>query len=96
MTPIYGPPIWNAREDADASLERTNLQGPVARDKEFWAKLGEEPYAGTFCDVVAPLVHALAAEGPIEVEYDGGSLAVTACEQLMHAFALGHQLGELP
>lgn len=94
MRSIYGPPSWNARAAAETSYRELELQEVVARGKELWAKLGEQPHADTFWDVVAPLVHALAAEGATKAGYVGGFSAATACEQLMHEIAFGHQAGK--
>ncbi len=95
MMSIYGPPNWNACEDAQAGFEGLDLQAHIARGKRLWAMLGEDPHADTFWDVVAPLVHALAAAGAEDAGYGEGFSAATACEQLMHEIAIAHRQEEL-
>lgn len=94
MKSIYGPPSWNAREEAEAGLEGLDLQGCVARGNRLWAQSGEEMRADNFWNVVAPLVHALAADGAEYAGFGEGFSAATACEQLMHEIALAYDIKE--
>ena len=65
----------------------------VELGQELWERLGEEPHADAFWDVIAPLVHALAAREPEEAGYGPGFSAATACEQPMHEVGLRHGRG---
>jgi len=96
MSSIYGPQNWNSREAAEVGLENLDLEGVVAHGNELWARLGVEPHADEFWDIVAPLVHALAAEGAENAGYGSGFSAATACEQLMHEIALGNRSRDRP
>jgi hypothetical protein len=94
MMSNYGPPNWNAREEAKAGLEGLDLQGSVALGNKLWAQSSEEMCADNFWNVVAPLVHALAAGGAEGADFGDGFSAATACEQLMHEIALAYGIEE--
>ena len=96
MTSVYGPQGWNPREAAAECVADLDHEGMVERGRAMWEALGSQPHPDEFWNIVAPLVHALAAKDPDEVGYGKGFSAATACEQLMHEVQLYRERGDIP
>lgn len=94
MTTIYGPKDWDAREAAECGLQDLQKQAVIEHGNKHWNRLGEQPHADAFWNVVAPLVHALATDGAGEAGFGEDFSAATACEQLMHEIALAYGIKE--
>lgn len=87
--------LWSARTAAAELMEVTDLETDISAGRDLWSRLGEEPHADAFWDVIHPLTLALGAVPSDEAGYGEGFSVETALEQLLEevrARRLKHEL----